>query len=71
MKNHLDTSIAIRAHGVVEVSAELALQESELIDRLLALAFDILDWQALEIRIRPQVIYSTQIAQEEIRCQLN
>ena len=72
MKNHLNTAITIRARGlVVEVPAKLALQESDLIDSLLALAFDLLGWQTVEIRIRPQVIHSTQIAQGGTQCQLN
>jgi hypothetical protein len=62
VRSRLDPSIAIRAHGVVEVPAELALRESELIDRLLALAFDVLGWQTIEIRIRPRIVHGAHIA---------
>jgi hypothetical protein len=61
LRNHFNMAIAIRTHGVVEVPAEMALHESELIDRLLALAFDVLGWQTLEIRVRPQILHSMHI----------
>src|SRR5262245_14285469 len=68
-RNCLDVAVAIRSKGVVEVPGELMLQQSDLIDHLRAIAFDVLGWQALEIRVRPQVERSTLIVQEQAQCQ--
>ena len=58
-----------RANGVVEVSGEQVLQQNDLIDRVLAMAFDVLGYQTLEIRVRPRRERANLTAQEEITCQ--
>ena len=58
-----------RANGVVEVSGEQVLQQSDLIDRVLAMAFDVLGYKTLEIRVRPRRERANLTAQEEITCQ--
>lgn len=71
VRNPPVVTFAIPANGVIEVPGELLLENTDLIDSLLALAYDVLGWRNLEIRIRPQAIHRTHIRQEEIRCQPN
>ena len=69
VRNRLNMAVAMRAHGIVEVPGELALQQSDLIDRVVAFAFDVLGWQTLEIRVRPQVEHINVTTKEKTPCQ--
>jgi hypothetical protein len=56
--------------GVVELSDDLALRHSDLIERVVAMAFDVLGCKTLEIRIRPQIECVDVISQEKRACQM-
>jgi hypothetical protein len=60
---------ARRTCGVVELSDDLVLWHSDLIERVVAMTFDVLGYKTLEIRIRPRIERIDLIAQEQIACQ--
>ena len=43
-----------RTRGTIELPVDLLDQQANLIDRVLAFAFDVLELQAVELRIRPR-----------------
>ena len=45
--------IAKRAKDTIEVPEDLVAQQPDLIDRIFTFAFDVLDLQAIDLRIRP------------------
>jgi hypothetical protein len=45
--------IAKRAKDTIEVPEELVAQQPDLIDRIFTFAFDVLDLQTIDLRIRP------------------
>jgi hypothetical protein len=45
---------AYRTSGSIELPADLLDQQSDLIDRVFAFAFDVLGLRAVELRIRPR-----------------
>ena len=42
-----------RAKDTIEVPEDLVAQQPDLIDRIFTFAFDVLDLQAIDLRIRP------------------
>ena len=49
----MNITVAERAAGTIEVSADLLVQHNDLIEHLFALAFDVLGLQTIEVRVRP------------------
>jgi hypothetical protein len=44
---------ARRVRDIIEVPEELVAQQPDLIDRIFTFAFDVLDLQTIDVRIRP------------------
>jgi len=50
--HHVDLSWSKRTRGTLEVSTDLLAQQSDLLDRVIAYAFDVLGLNTLELRVR-------------------
>jgi hypothetical protein len=59
-----------RSNGVVELSSDLALHHSDLIEGVIAMAFDVLGCKTLDIRIRPRLECIDVTTQEKTACQV-
>jgi hypothetical protein len=45
-----------RVRDMIEVPEDLIMQQPDLIDRIFTFAFDVLDLQAIDLRIRPMLL---------------
>lgn len=48
--------VARRGKETIEVPEDLIAQQSDLIDRIFAFAFDVLGLQTIDVRIRPAIM---------------
>jgi hypothetical protein len=64
VSNGLRERATERIKEIIEVPSGLAMQQSDLIDRIIAFAFDGLGLQAIEVRVRPSLL----AGHEELSC---
>jgi hypothetical protein len=50
--------VARRVRDMIEVPEDQVVQQPDLLDRIFTFAFDVLDLQAIEVRIRPMFGHS-------------